>query len=221
MAVRAHCIRIKRLLANTTRFLAGEISAADADDDAKADFLDGAIHHAPFADRLEEAVRKDPALADLTNDKGQRAIDLACLECRSAMQKALFFLGRYDVDKGPPEHRSATSLVVRAVDHEAADDYGKLFDEFDKDGSGTLDSNELGEWEERVRTGGEDGPGYGHLKVRLIELIEETFRAGRERREELLADPAEIDRLLASGAERARARATAVRDRALEACGLR
>ena len=84
-----------------------------------------------------------------------------------------------------------------------------------------LDSNELGEWEERVRTGGEDGPGYGHLKVRLIELIEETFRAGRERREELLADPAEIDRLLASGAERARARATAVRDRALEACGLR
>ena len=136
--------RVKRLLANTTRFLAGEISAADADDDAKADFLEGAIHHAPFADRLEEAVRKDPALADLTNDKGQRAIDLACLECRSAMQKALFFLGRYDVDKGPPEHRSATSLVVRAVDHEAADDYGKLFDEFDKDGSGTLDSNELG-----------------------------------------------------------------------------
>ena len=84
-----------------------------------------------------------------------------------------------------------------------------------------LDPNELGEWEERVRAGGEDGPGYGNLKVRLIELIEETFRAGRERREELLADPAEIDRLLASGAERARARATAVRDRALEACGLR
>jgi hypothetical protein len=59
------------------------------------------------------------------------------------MQKALFFLGRYDVDKGPPEHRSATSLVVRAVDHEAADDYGKLFVEFDKDSNGTLDSSEL------------------------------------------------------------------------------
>ena len=29
---------------------------------------------------------------------------------------------------------SATSLVVRAVDHEAADDYGKLFVEFDKEG---------------------------------------------------------------------------------------
>ena len=135
--------RIKRLLANTTRFLAGEVSAADADDDPKTDFLEGTIHHAPFADRLEEAVRKDPALADLTNDKGQRAIDLACLECRRAMQKALFFLGRYDVDKGPPEHRSATSLVVRAVDHAAADDYGQLFVEFDKDSNGTLDASEL------------------------------------------------------------------------------
>ena len=62
-------------IANTTRFLANKISAAEADDDAKADFLEGAIHHAPFADRLEGAVRKDPALADLTNDKGERAID--------------------------------------------------------------------------------------------------------------------------------------------------
>ena len=59
--------------------------------------------------------------------------------------------------------------------------------------------------------------GAGHL----IELIEETFREGRERREELLADPAEVDRVLAKGAERAAERATLVRDRALKACGLR
>ena len=36
--------RVKRLLANTTRFLAKSISAADADDDAKACSIDGAIH---------------------------------------------------------------------------------------------------------------------------------------------------------------------------------
>ena len=132
-----------RLLANTTHLLANEISAATADEEAKTDFLEGPIHHAPFADRIEAAVRKDPALADLTNEKGERAIDLACLDCRRAMQRALFFLGRYDVDKGPPEHRSATSLVVRAVDHAAADDYGKLFVEFDKDSNGTLDLSEL------------------------------------------------------------------------------
>jgi len=84
-----------------------------------------------------------------------------------------------------------------------------------------LEAGELGELEGRVREGGVDAPGYGHLKARLIELIEETFRGGRERREELLGDPAEVDRVLAMGAERAAERATEVRDRALKACGLR
>jgi tryptophanyl-tRNA synthetase len=84
-----------------------------------------------------------------------------------------------------------------------------------------LTSAEQAEWEERVRTGGPGAPGYGHLKQRLIEAIEEHFAPARKRREELLADPAEVDRLLARGAERARARATRTRDRALAACGLR
>jgi len=84
-----------------------------------------------------------------------------------------------------------------------------------------LPPEELGDWEARVREGGADAPGYGHLKARLIEQIEETFRSGRERRLELLNDPAEVDRILAKGADRARERAVAVRDRALEACGLR
>ena len=65
-------------------------------------------------------MRKTPALADLTDAKGRQAIDLACLECREAMQRGLlFFLDRYAIADGPPEHRSATSLVVRAVDHAA------------------------------------------------------------------------------------------------------
>ena len=84
-----------------------------------------------------------------------------------------------------------------------------------------LEPAELEEWEGRVREGGADAPGYGHLKARLIELIEETFREGRTRRQELLDDPGEVDRVLASGAQRARERASLVRDRALKACGLR
>jgi len=80
---------------------------------------------------------------------------------------------------------------------------------------------ELGEWSERLRRGGEGAPGYGHLKERLLEALDETFRAARARRNELLADPGELERILARGAERARARATATRDRALLACGLR
>ncbi len=84
-----------------------------------------------------------------------------------------------------------------------------------------LEPKELTEWEGRVREGGVDAPGYGHLKARLIEVIEETFREGRERRQELLGDPAEVERVLASGAERATERAALVRDRAMKACGLR
>ena len=79
---------MQRLLANTTRLLAGEISAADADDDEKADFLE-IIRHAPFADRIATAVRNDTTLADLTNSEGERAIDLACLACRCAMERTV------------------------------------------------------------------------------------------------------------------------------------
>ena len=84
-----------------------------------------------------------------------------------------------------------------------------------------LSTEELDDWKDRIRAGGSDAPGYGHLKVRLVESIEEHFAPARARREELLADPGEVDRILADGAARARERAVATRDRALAACGLR
>ena len=84
-----------------------------------------------------------------------------------------------------------------------------------------LTTNELAEWAERVRSGGSNAPGYGHLKQRLIDAIEERFAVARARRAELLADPAEVERALARGAAKARARAVATRDRALRAAGLR
>jgi tryptophanyl-tRNA synthetase len=80
---------------------------------------------------------------------------------------------------------------------------------------------ELSSWEERVRRGGGGAPGYGHLKQRIVEAIEERFAPARARREELLSDPGEVDRVLARGAEVARARAAATAGRALRACGLR
>ena len=84
-----------------------------------------------------------------------------------------------------------------------------------------LEPARLDEWKARVRRGGEGAPGYGHLKVALIEAMEAYFAPARARRDELLADPAEVDRILARGAATARERAVAVRDRALRACGLR
>ncbi|MDZ4773090.1 MAG: tryptophan--tRNA ligase [Planctomycetota bacterium] len=83
------------------------------------------------------------------------------------------------------------------------------------------DAATLASWKDRVRAGGQGAPGYGHLKMAIVEGMETYFQAARTRREELLADPAEVDRILEAGAAKARARAVVVRDRALRACGLR
>ena len=84
-----------------------------------------------------------------------------------------------------------------------------------------LDEPELEDWRERVRRGGEGAPGYGHLKVRLMEAMDAAFGPARARREELLADRGELERLLARGAEVARERAQRTLDRAYRACGIR
>jgi tryptophanyl-tRNA synthetase len=84
-----------------------------------------------------------------------------------------------------------------------------------------LEPEELADWERRVRAGGDGAPGYGHLKQRLTQAIEERFASARARRLELLADPAQVEAILRAGAARARPRAIATRDRAFAACGLR
>jgi tryptophanyl-tRNA synthetase len=49
-----------------------------------------------------------------------------------------------------------------------------------------------------------DGKGYGDLKKDVTEIVIETATPYRDRTLALLADPAELDRILAEGAERAR-----------------
>jgi tryptophanyl-tRNA synthetase len=49
------------------------------------------------------------------------------------------------------------------------------------------------------------GKGYGDFKADVAEAVVELFAPVRERYADLLADPAELDRVLAAGAERARA----------------
>jgi tryptophanyl-tRNA synthetase len=113
-------------------------------------------------------------------------------------------VGRIVTDSRPPEEPKDPSGVLLM-------DFLRLF----------LAPDELEQWSERLRRGGPDAPGYGHLKQRLIESIEERFAEPRKRRDELLADPGEVERVLRAGAERARERAVRTRDRALRACGLR
>ena len=50
-----------------------------------------------------------------------------------------------------------------------------------------------------------EGRMYGHLKVDLADIVVGALTPVRERAEELLSDPAELDRLLAKGAAKARA----------------
>lgn len=65
-----------------------------------------------------------------------------------------------------------------------------------------------------------EGRGYGDLKKGLVEVVEGNLGPVRARTEELLADPAELDRLLAKGADRANEVAQRTLDLVYERVGL-
>jgi tryptophanyl-tRNA synthetase len=65
-----------------------------------------------------------------------------------------------------------------------------------------------------------EGRGYGDLKKAVAEVVDSTLAPVRERTEELMGDPAELDRLLARGAERANELASATLDKVYDAMGL-
>lgn len=64
-----------------------------------------------------------------------------------------------------------------------------------------------------------EGQGYGALKVSTAEAVDALLAPAREKADELLADPAELDRVLARGAERAREMAAPTLARVREAMG--
>ncbi len=64
------------------------------------------------------------------------------------------------------------------------------------------------------------GIGYGDFKKRLLAAVTEHFAPFRERRAEIVADPKYVDRVLAEGAEKARAVARKTLSRVRDAVGL-
>ena len=56
-------------------------------------------------------------LACAVDAKGRSCLDIACPTCKTMMLKKLYLHERYEVQLGPPEHRSATSTVYFAKDH--------------------------------------------------------------------------------------------------------
>eukprot|EP00984_Skeletonema_dohrnii_P009005 scaffold3377_cov69-Skeletonema_dohrnii-CCMP3373.AAC.1 len=83
------------------------------------------------------------ALADACDYQGRTALGLASKESREVIHEFLLFCGRYKPQIGPPEHRSATSVVLRARDLGEQADYGAIFDEADEVKDGKLDRKEL------------------------------------------------------------------------------
>jgi tryptophanyl-tRNA synthetase len=80
-----------------------------------------------------------------------------------------------------------------------------------------VDGDELAEVERRYREG---GIGYGEVKSRLAEAMIARFAPAREQRAEWLAHPERVAEVRAAAAERARATARVVLDRARQACGV-
>jgi tryptophanyl-tRNA synthetase len=76
---------------------------------------------------------------------------------------------------------------------------------------------ETAEWSARYKAG---GMGYGDVKKRLLQLIDENFAPYRERRRELEKDPTYVMDVLTEGGKRARAVAQQVMHRVREATGL-
>jgi tryptophanyl-tRNA synthetase len=67
----------------------------------------------------------------------------------------------------------------------------------------------------------EGGKGYGDFKKKLLEYFHATFDGARQKREELSRDPAELERILLAGAEKARERAAPIMGAVRRAVGLR
>mmetsp|Transcript_74809 Transcript_74809/g.206351 ORF Transcript_74809/g.206351 Transcript_74809/m.206351 type:complete len:1089 (+) Transcript_74809:132-3398(+) len=83
------------------------------------------------------------ALAETLDANERTALQLAAMGPKRAVYAHLLFCGRYELHSGPPEHRSATSVVLRAYDRGDAADYSKVFDAADKDRSNFLERAEL------------------------------------------------------------------------------
>ncbi len=67
----------------------------------------------------------------------------------------------------------------------------------------------------------EGGVGYGDMKKRLFDYYLQTFGEARARYEELVGDPAEVERILSAGAEKARETAGPLMDEVRRAVGMR
>lgn len=71
---------------------------------------------------LFDLVAQNKRRATMRDADGRTPLGVACGPCRRAIERALFFLGRYELVSDTPKHRSATCVILFAVDHGEEDD---------------------------------------------------------------------------------------------------
>ncbi len=99
--------------------------------------------------------------------------------------------------------------IERSFKRAKTDSYNEILFSDDADRAGVRNLLEIyqaatGRSKEETLADFADARGYGDLKMGVAEVVIEALRPIREGVEEYLKDPAELDRILANGAERAR-----------------
>lgn len=108
------------------QFLANHVQ----DDSSESDDLIAFLGQADLA-----GVR---VFANAKDRDGRLALKFAKSHIRQVFQERLLFLGRYDLSKGPPIHKSATCVVVKAEDYKMKQYYESVFNQFKSASSGDL-----------------------------------------------------------------------------------
>ena len=91
---------------------------------------------------LEKCKDNARMLVDLCDKDDRKAVDIATPKCKVLLLSCTQWCGRYAISLNPPEHRSATSVVLRAEDH-SPHDFSDTFDEFDRNMNGKLEPKEV------------------------------------------------------------------------------
>ena len=68
------------------------------------------------ASATQRWVEANPWLAETPSDDNNIPVQVASSACRKVFADRLYFMGRFELDPGHPEHRSPTSVVLRATD---------------------------------------------------------------------------------------------------------
>ncbi|MBL0884995.1 tryptophan--tRNA ligase [Myceligenerans sp. I2] len=120
------------------------------------------------------------------------------------------------------EDTKRVAKKIRSAVTDADETYGVRFDPAEKPGISnllTIFSSVTGRGVDDIAAE-YDGRGYGHLKVDLADAVVAFLEPFQERANSYLQDPAQLDAVLADGAERARAIAQPVLERIKERFGL-